>query len=276
MNYWKSVYSSDLEATLRSCVSAGSLLQLMIPSHMSEKLSIWWNLCLFSFVFLIGFLSGCYFRYRLLHGLCMVWSFVTRSFSWVRTSKTDSRFCLLLRARVAIGIKRVERMAYCELLKLHNSHAPLLYLEAARRHSHTNQLCRIMKDAYLSHLSDLNNASDIISRHVERVLLQQSKYVRQQQLWERLSCQFNRRYFDDLTIEKFKLLLLVLSLFETTDKDIKTVILYGVPGLPSISLSVTATYTAIRAIIAQRARNLRNFYFVACDRIIQIEDTVIN
>ena len=40
----------------------------------------------------------------------------------------DSRLYLLLRARVIIGIKRISRMSYTELLQLHNSHAPLLDL----------------------------------------------------------------------------------------------------------------------------------------------------
>ena len=65
-------------------------------------------------------------------------------------------------------------------------------------------------------------------------------------------------------------------MLETTDEDIKTVILYGVPGLPSVSLSVTATYADIRAMILQRAPCIRDFYFVARGRIICIEDTVID
>ena len=65
-------------------------------------------------------------------------------------------------------------------------------------------------------------------------------------------------------------------MFESTEEDIRTVILYGVPGVPSISFSSSATYTKIRSMIAQTAPNLRNFYFVAHGRIIKIEDTVVD
>ena len=111
---------------------------------------------------------------------------------------------------------------------------------------------------------------------MEQVLSQNLKYVKQQRLWERISCQLNRRCFDDRTIERFQLVLLLYSMFETTDEQLRTVILYGVPGLPSVSLSITATYAEIRALIVRRAPNFRNFYFVAHGRIIQIEDTVID
>ena len=65
-------------------------------------------------------------------------------------------------------------------------------------------------------------------------------------------------------------------MFVTTDENIKTVILYGVPGLPSLSMPVTATYAEIRAMILQRASHIRDFYFVARGRIVYIEDTVID
>ena len=276
MSYSKSVYSINLDGTVPSDDSDTVLLYLLTPSIISEELCVWWNLCLFSCILLIVFVSGCYITYYLFHALYIIWRSVQRSLTRVLTSKNDTRLCLLLQLRVAIGIKRIERMAYCELTELHNSHSPLLYLEGSRQLSRTNKLCRTMKDASLSELPHVKTASDIISRHVDQVLSQNLKYVKQQRKWERILCKFNQRCFDDLTIERFQLLLLVLSLFESTDKDIKTVILYGVPGLPSISLSVTATYAEIRAMIAQRAPNLTNLYFVAGGRIIQIEDTVID
>ena len=206
----------------------------------------------------------------------MVWSSVKCSFTRVWTSTNESRLCLLLRSRVAIGIKRIERMPYCELIQLHNSHAPLLYLEASRQLLGTNRLCRIIKEASISDLSYVTNASDSISRHVEKVLSQNLKYVKQLRLWERRKCKFDRSYFNDHTIEGFQLLLLLLSVFESTDEDIKTVILYGVPGLPSVSLSVTGTYAEIRAMILQKVPLIRDFYFVARGRIIYVEDTVID
>ena len=125
----------------------------MIPCHMSEELCVWWILCLFTSVILIELVSGCYITYYLLHALYIMWRYVKRSLTRVLTTKVDSRFGLLLRARVAIGIRRTERMAYCELTKLRNSHSPLLYLEGSRRLSSTNKLLRTMKDASLSDLS---------------------------------------------------------------------------------------------------------------------------
>ena len=170
MNYWKSVYISDLDGTVSSGVSDGSLVQLMVQSLMSGELCMWWNLCLFSSVFLIGFLSGCSCTNYLLDALYMVRKSFKSSFTCVCTPQNDSRFCLLLRARVAIGIKQIERMPYCQLIRVHNCHAPLLYLEDSRQFSGTIKLDRIMQDASISELTYLNNASDIISRHVEQVL----------------------------------------------------------------------------------------------------------
>ena len=272
----KTVQISDLDGTVLSGGINHNRVLPMILSLMPEELCVRWYLYLFFSIPPIVFLSLRYFAYNLLHALYMLGSSIQSSFTMVCSVKNDYRLCLLLRARVAIGFKRIERMPYCKLIQLHNSHVPLFYLETSRQLSGTNKLCRIMKEASLSDLSYLNNASDLISRHVELVLSQNWKYVKQQRLWERISSKFNPSYFDDHTIERFQLLLLLLSVFETTDKDIKTVILYGVPGLPSVTVSVTATYAEIRTMIVKRFPNLRNFYFIAHGRIIHIEETVID
>ena len=175
MSYSKSVYSINLDGTVPSDDSDTVLLYLLTPSIISEELCVWWNLCLFLCVLLIEFVSGCYITYYLLHALYIIWSSVKRSLTRVLTSKNDPRLCLLLRARVAIGIKRIERMAYCELTELHNSHSPLHYLEGSRQLSRTNKLCRTMKEASLSELPHVKSASDIITRHVEQVLSQNLK-----------------------------------------------------------------------------------------------------
>ena len=270
-------YAADLDGTVPSSVGDGSIVQLMIRSLMSKELYVWQYIYMLLPLLLFAISSRCYWiTYHLLHALYMQWRFVRNSVSDWYVVKNDSRFCLQLRARVAIGIKRIERMPFRQLIQLHNSHAPLLYLEASRQLPGTNKLCRIMKEASLSDLSYINNASDIISRNVEKVLSQNLKYVKQQRLWERVACKLNQRHFDDHTIEMFKFVILVLSLFENNNEDIKTVILYGVPGLPSVSLSDSATYADIRAMIVQRAPNLRDFYFVAHGRIIHIENTVID
>ena len=114
----KPVNSSDLDETVPSGVSDGSRVQLMILSLMSEELCVRWNLCLFLSVLLIVFSSRRHYTYHLLHSLYMVWSSVQSSFTKVCTVANDSPLCLLLRARVAIGIKLIERMPYCQLIQL--------------------------------------------------------------------------------------------------------------------------------------------------------------
>ena len=248
---WKSGDLSDLDGSVPSGVGDGSLVQLMIRRLICAEFNLCWYLCLFVSILLTGLCSACGFStYRLLNALCMVRGFVQSSFTNAFTGTDDSRFRLLLRARVAVGLKRIERVAYCELIQLHNCHAPLLYLEASRELSCPSKLCKIMKDASLSELSYLYNASESISRKVEDVLSQNFKYVKQQRLWEKISYKFNQAYFDDSTIEGFQIILLLLSLFENTEEDIRTVILYGVPGFPSISLSSSATYAKIRSIFS--------------------------
>ena len=167
-------------------------------------------------------------------------------------------------------------MSYSELIRLHNSHAPLLELEAARGVLSSNMLCRRMRGASLYDLSRIYDASDIISRNVEGILLQNSTYVKQQRRWEKILRDLNGECVNEQTIQMFLFVLLLLSLFERADEDIRTVILYGVPGLPSVSVSVSATYSEIRFMIVQRAPNFRDFYFVARGRIIHIEDTLID
>ena len=93
---------------------------------------------------------------------------------------------------------------------------------------------------------------------------------------EKILRDLNRECVDEQTTEMFLFVLLLLSLFESTDEDIRTIILYGVPGLPSLSVSVTATYAEIRSMIVQMAPKLGEFYFVARGRIVKIEDTIID
>ena len=188
----------------------------------------------------------------------------------------DSRLYLLLQARVIIGLKRISRMSYTELLQLHNSHAPLLDLEAKRRVLSSHKLCKRLREASLHELSDLYDASEIITRNVEHVLSQTPKYVKLQQRWGKTMGKYYQGSFEQHTIEKFQLVLLVLSLFESTNEDSRTVILYGVPGLPSLTLSASATYAEVRSIIFRRAPRYSEFYFVAHGRIITIEDTIVD
>ena len=77
-------------------------------------------------------------------------------------------------------------------------------------------------------------------------------------------------------IYSFLLIMLILSLFEKSEGSVRTVILYGVPGLPSISISPEETYSTIRKEILEFAPSLSNFYFVHRGVIIKDEDVRIN
>ena len=133
-----------------------------------------------------------------------------------------------------------------------------------------------MRGASLFDLSRIYCASDIISHNVERILSENPTYLKQQRRWEKISRDLNRECVDEQTIQIFLFVLLLLSLFERADEDTRTVILYGVPGLPSLSVSCSATYAKIRSMIVQIVPTFRDCYFVAHGRIIQIEDTPIN
>ena len=267
---------SDLESFVPSDDGAGNSLRLLIQGLLSVEFWVWWNLWVFFSLLLLPCLSG-YFSSskKIWNTLCMMWSYARSSANNDRIVTNDSRLCLLLRARVAIGVKCIERMPYAELVRLYNSHAPLLDLDTSRKLSGSRRLCTIMKEASLHDLSYIYNATDIISRKVEQCLLLNSNYLKQQRLWERLSCKFDQECFDDYTIQRFQLVLMILSLFEGID-DIRNVILYGVPGLPSLSLPESATYSEIRSMIVREVPNFSEFYFVANGKVIEIEDNVID
>ena len=81
---------------------------------------------------------------------------------------------------------------------------------------------------------------------------------------------------NDEIIYSFLLIILVLSLFEKSEESIINVILYGVPGLPSVSISQEGSYSTVRKEILKSAPNLSNFYFVLRGLIIKDEDIMIN
>ena len=236
----------------------------------------WWCRIFISFC-IFGFSCGYYLTiYHLLHFMLMVWSSLHSILVSVYTVTDDPHLCLVVRARLAYGIMRIKRMPYCELVRLCNSHVPLLDLEDKRGVLRSNMLCRRMRGASLSDLSRIYDASDIISRNVEQILSQNPKFVKQQRRWANIVCDLNGECVDERTVEMILFIILLLSLFESADNDLRDVILYGVPGLPSVSVSETATYAEIRSMIVQMAPRMGDFYFVARGRIIKIEDTLID
>ena len=147
---------------------------------------VWLNRMFLS-LFILGFSSGYYLTiYHLLHFVCNVWSSLDKFLFSLYTVTDNTHLGLLLRARLAYGLIRIQRMSYSELIRLHNSHAPLLELEAARGVLSSNMLCRRMRGASLYDLSRIYDASDIISRNVEQILMQNATYVKQQRGWEKI------------------------------------------------------------------------------------------
>ena len=264
-----------LSSILTVIVPLGSFVLTleMLGLYTKEKYPFIWlcRLC----ITITGFLVFIVPKMTIFHSLWIVWTPFQRFIKDCAVTN-DSRLYLLLRARVVIGIKRISRMSYSELQQLLNSHAPLHDLEAKRGSLSSHKLCERLREASLPELSYLYDASEIITRNVVQVLSQNPKYVKQQRRWGKVTGGHDRESFELHTIERFQFVLLVLSLFEKTNEDIRTVILYGVPGLPSLTLSVSATYAEIRSTILRTAPSFSEFFFVAKGRIITIEDTVID
>ena len=159
------------------------------------------------------------------------WSFLRTIIFIEYTVTDDPHLRLLLRTRMAYGLIRIKRMPFCELVRLRNSQAPLLDLEDMRGVLCSNKLSRRMRETSLSDLSRVYDASNIISHNVERILSGSPTYVKQQRRWEKISRDLNRKCADEQTVQMFLFILLLLCLFECADEDMRTVILYGVPGL---------------------------------------------
>ena len=104
---------------------------------------------------------------------------------------------------MTIGMKQISRMSYFELLKLHNSHAPLHDLETKQGILRSNKLCKRLRVASLPELSYFNDASEIIIRNVEQVLSQNPKYVKQQRRRGKMIAEYDWESFELHTIKRF-------------------------------------------------------------------------
>ena len=65
--------------------------------------------------------------------------------------------------------------------------------------------------------------------------------------------------------------MLLLSVYDTTEEKMRNVLLYGVPGIPSLLLPHGSTFCDIREILWVRAPYLPNFYFVLGGVIVKDE-----
>ena len=89
-----------------------------------------------------------------------------------RSGHTPSRFQLLVRLRMAIGMHRVKRLSYVGLLRLQKSPAPLHSLETICGFPQSRSLSEQAKMASLEDLTYLYSASDIISTYVGQLVSQ--------------------------------------------------------------------------------------------------------
>ena len=133
-----------------------------------------------------------------------------------------------------------------------------------------------MANASLEDLSYLYRASTAMSLHVEQMIAlrtQETKNCRRQK--QRFRYLATDTTHDEI-IYSFLLIILILSLFEKSKESVRNVILYGVPGLSSVSISPEGSYSTVRKEILAFAPNLSNFYFVHRGLIIKDEDVMIS
>ena len=120
----------------------------------------------------IGFISTIVLKAPWFH-FCVLVELIFRLVSTSSISKyTASRLQLLLRLRMAIGMRRVQRLSKVGLLRLVESHAPLHSLEDICGFQRSSSLSVQAKMACLEDLTYLYSASDLISNYVEKLLSQ--------------------------------------------------------------------------------------------------------
>ena len=120
----------------------------------------------------IGFISTIVLQAPWFHFSVLV-EFIFRLVSTSSISKyTATRFQLLLRLRIAIGMRRVQRLSKVGLLRLVKSHAPLHSLEDICGFQRSSSLSVQAKMACLDDLAYLYTASDLISNYVQKLLSQ--------------------------------------------------------------------------------------------------------
>ena len=120
----------------------------------------------------IGFISTIVVKAPWFH-FCVLVEFIFRLVSTSSISKyTATRFQLLLRLRIAIGMRRVQRLSKVGLLRLVKSHAPLHSLEDICGFQRSSSLSVQAKMACLDDLAYLYTASDLISNYVQKLLSQ--------------------------------------------------------------------------------------------------------
>ena len=176
------------------------------------------------------------------HFITFLWLLFRLFTTLLSSQKEVSRFRLLVRLRMALGRLRVQRLSYVELLNLRNSPACLHSIEPTCGVAKARSLSVQMANASLEDLLYLCRASDIMSLYVEQVIAKGTKYAKKERRRKlRVGYLTTDTTRCDI-IYSFLLIVLLLSVFEKIEESPRNVILYGVPGLPGVSISDEETY----------------------------------
>ena len=210
------------------------------------------------------------------HFITFLWLLFRLFTTLLSSQKEVSRFRLLVRLRMALGRLHVQRLSNVEILSLRNSPACLHRIEPSCGIPQSRSLSIQMANASVEDLSYLCRASDIMSLYVEQVIAKRSQDTKKER--RRMT---RVQYFTTNTahcdiVYNFLLIILILSVFEKSEENVRNVMLYGVPGLQGVSISEEGTYSTIRKEILQFAPNLPEFYFVHRGVIIKDEDVGID
>ena len=173
---------------------------------------------------------------------------------------------------MTLGRLRLQRLSNIQLLRIRNSPSCLHSIEPSCGIAQARSLSAQMANASLEDLLYLSRASDIMSLHVEQVIAKRIQDAKKERRWKRgvRYCTADNTHCD--ITYSFLLIILILSLLEKSEESLRNVILYGVAGLPGVSISESGTYCTIRKEILQFAPNLPSFYFVHRGVIIKKED----
>ena len=248
---------------IKDILLIGNIFELLstLPSPFMGNV---YSVCIF-------ILKAPWFHFIILLGL------VFRFFTTFTVSQNKvTRFRLLIKLRMALGRLRAKRLSYVELVSLRNSPACLHSLELSCGIAQARSLSVQIADASLEDLLYFYRASDVMALYLGKLIAKRTQESKKERRRKRKLRHFTTEAQRGNFINSFLLIILLLSLFVKSEENLGNVILYGVPGLRSISISKEETYSTIREEIWKFAPRFSNFYFVHRGLIIKDEDVVVN
>ena len=166
---------------------------------------------------------------------CILLELLFRMFTVFSTPrKTSSRFHLQMRLRLIIGMHRIRRISYGGLLRVSSSLAPLHRLEAIFGVSKSGPMSVLASTASFEELQYFYIASDVICFHVQQLVLKHRRTAKKERRSAKL---LSTEGTDNEALDvgyHLLFIILLLSLYEPSEENKKNVILYGVPGIPSL------------------------------------------